>query len=281
MSLYMDPSATKAKQNAGLALAVVVGVAKIPGIIIGSLSNPKKGFNDILNTLNLVYSRNSTGFKVGLTLMALPAMLVLAPLAAVQKGMEVIGNVIAKPFKMIAGLFSQKPQITDEITVPVGSQQLSEKVEGCSNGVLASLLNSHIKSKIDANTLTVALQKSPEETIREFESKLAENPESVVVLSEKAHHETLKFISKSDDESLKQRFYDCCSQSVSRSQKFAPKTRNEIDEILEKETTANQTESSAKPPQKTTLDDTVESNESSNDSGQQIEREDGNAMRIS
>ncbi|HEN5500016.1 TPA: Dot/Icm T4SS effector SidG, partial [Legionella pneumophila] len=270
MSIYMDPEASKAKQNAGLALGVLVGLAKTPGIIIGSLLNPKQGFNDILNTLNLVYSRNSTGLKVGLTLMALPAMIVLAPLAAIQKGVEVIAETIAKPFKLIANLFKQKPESTDEITVSVGSKKVAEKEGSYSNTALAGLVNSKIKSKIDENTITVEFQKSPQKMIEEFESQLKENPGKVVVLSEKAHNAVLKFVSKSDDEALKQKFYDCCNQSVARSQKFAPKTRDEIDELVEEVTSTDKTELTTSPRQEPSMSSTIDEEENI-DSEHQIE----------
>ncbi|HAT9528728.1 TPA: Dot/Icm T4SS effector SidG, partial [Legionella pneumophila subsp. pneumophila] len=276
---YMDPEASKAKQNAGLALGVLVGLAKTPGIIIGSLLNPKEGFNDILNTLNLVYSRNSTGLKIGLTLMALPAMIVLAPLAAIQKGVEVIAETIAKPFKLIANLFKQKPESTDEITVSVGSKKVAEKEGSYSNTALAGLVNSKIKSKIDENTITVEFQKSPQKMIEAFESQLKENPGKVVVLSEKAHNAVLKFVSNSDDEALKQKFYDCCNQSLARSQKFAPKTRDEIDELVEEVTSTDKTELTTGPRQEPSMSSTIEEEESI-DSEHQIESGTESTMRI-
>ncbi len=82
MGIYMDPNASRAKQNAGLVLGALIGIAKLPGIIISSLVNPKESFNDLMHTLNLVYERDSTGLKIGLTLLAAPILLVIAPLAA-------------------------------------------------------------------------------------------------------------------------------------------------------------------------------------------------------
>lgn len=43
----------------------------------------------------------------------------------------------------------------------------------------------------------------------------------------------MKFILTCKDDALKQRFYDCCNQSVARGQKFAPKGRDEIDQLIQ------------------------------------------------
>ncbi|KTD63469.1 SidG protein, substrate of the Dot/Icm system [Legionella santicrucis] len=238
MGIYMDPQASKAKRNAALALAALVGIAKLPGIILSTLVNPKEKFNDLIHNINLVYERNSTGLKVGVTLLAAPILLVLTPLAAIQKGIEVIGSVIAKPFKLIANLFKQKPSSTDEITVPIGDS--TENMENRSNTILAELLNKKIKSKIDENTITIDYQESPEKLIIDFESKLKENPEKVAVLSEKAHNSVIKFIATCKDEELKNRFLDCCNQSLNRSNKFAPKTKDEINEMVKEVTPASE-----------------------------------------
>lgn len=48
MEVYMEPNASKAKQNAGLVLAAVVGLAKLPGIIVSSLINPIEAFESTL-----------------------------------------------------------------------------------------------------------------------------------------------------------------------------------------------------------------------------------------
>ncbi|KTD59108.1 SidG protein, substrate of the Dot/Icm system [Legionella sainthelensi] len=234
MGIYMDPQASKTKQNAGLALAALVGIAKLPGIILSTLVNPKDKFNDLIHNINLVYERNSTGLKVGFTLLAAPILLILAPLAAIQKGIEIIGSAIAKPFKLVANLFKQKLTSTDEITVPVGDA--SENQENYSNTKLAERLNKKIKSKIDENTITIEYHKSPEKLIIDFELKLKENPEKVVVLSEKAHNSVIKFIATCKDEELKNRFFDSCNQSLNRSNKFAPKTKDEITEMVKEVT---------------------------------------------
>lgn len=278
-SIYLDPEASKTKQNAGLVLGVLVGLVKIPGIIIGSLLNPKAGFNDILNTLSRVYSRNSTELKVGLTLMALLPMIVLAPLAAIQKGVEVIAETIAKPFKLIASFFEQKPQSTDEITVPVGSKKVAEKEGSYSKTALAGLVNSKIKSKIDEHTITLEFQKSPQKMIEEFELQLKENPGKVVVLTEKAHSAVLKYVSESDDEELKQKLYDCFNQSVTRSQEFAPRTRREIDELVEEVTSTDKTELNTGSRQEPLMSSSI-GEEKGIDSEHQIESIIESKMRI-
>ncbi len=161
--------------------------------------------------------------------------------AAVQKGIEVIGSVIAKSFKFITALFKQTPTVTDEITVPVGKP---ENQGSYSNTMLAGLVNSHIKAKIDENTVVIDSSKSPQELIAEFEVELGKNPRTVVVLSEKAHDSVMEFIANCEDKDIKQRFYNCCNQSLARSNKFAPKNRDEIDELVKEGITKTEQQSS-------------------------------------
>ena len=98
--------------------------------------------------------------------------------------------------------------------------------------MLAGLVNSKIKSKIDENTITIEYQKSPQKLIEEFELKLKDNPQKIIVLNPKAHDSVMKFIATCKDDGLKQRFYDCCNQSLARSQEFVPKSRDEIDQLV-------------------------------------------------
>ncbi|HEO1338776.1 TPA: protein SidG, partial [Legionella pneumophila] len=159
------------------------------------------------------------------------------------------------------------------------SKKVAGKEGSYSNTALAGLVNSKIKSKIDENTITVEFQKSPQKMIEEFESQLKENPGKIVVLSEKAHNTVLKFVSQSDDEALKQKFYDCCNQSVARSQKFAPKTRGEIDELVEEVTSTDKTELTTAPMQEPSMSSSIEDEENM-DSTHEIEGENERVVRI-
>ncbi|KTD54479.1 hypothetical protein Lsai_3301 [Legionella sainthelensi] len=89
------------------------------------------------------------------------------------------------------------------------------------------------KSNIDENTLIIDYHESPKKLIDEFELKLEENPNKVVILSPEAHDSVLSFIMAHEDVELKQKFYSCCTQSLMRIQKFTPKTTEETDELVQ------------------------------------------------
>ena len=235
MKTYMDPNASKTMHNTGLALAALVGVAKLPGMLINSVVAPKEKLDDLLYNINVVKQRNSTGLKIGTAIAAIPALTILAPCAAIQKGLQVTGSIIAKPFQFVTNWFKEKPVNEDEITVPVGSEPQSSNNNDSSytSTMLAALLNSKIKSKIDENSIHIEYQESPQKLIEEFESKLQENPQKIIVLSPQAYDSVINFISICQDDALKQRFYDCCNQSIVRGQKFAPKGINEIDQLVQ------------------------------------------------
>ncbi|WP_115701544.1 protein SidG [Legionella sainthelensi] len=218
---YMT-SATPIRKNANLALVALVALAKTPNIFFRGLVNPKEQFEDILYNLNLIYDRNSTSLKVGATLLAAPALLVSATLAAAQTGAGIVGSTINKPFHYIRNLFNQNPINTDEVTAPMSNEKMQ-----------AALLHRKIKSNIDENTLIIDYHESPKKLIDEFELKLEENPNKVVILSPEAHDSVLNFIMAHEDVELKQKFYSCCTQSLMRIQKFTPKTTEETDELVQ------------------------------------------------
>ncbi|KTD63672.1 SidG protein, substrate of the Dot/Icm system [Legionella santicrucis] len=240
ISLYMEKDSSKLQQALGITIGSLVSVAKLPGIIADAVLDPTASLDDLVDTLDLIYERDSTKLKVGMTILSSPALVCLGAMSGIQKTFELA----ATPFKFLYHKLSHQPKESmDLITVPVGGYKQEESASSSyTNTALASLVNQGIKQKLDANTITIAKQKNPKDTLDAFAKALSDNPKMVVVLDAKAHTQLLSYVLKPENAEQKQLFYKCCNQSVAQAAAFEPKTKEGIREFIPEERRPQQTQ---------------------------------------
>jgi hypothetical protein len=228
VELIVNDASTDTQKNQGYLLLIGTGIAKIPSLILESILNPKKIFNQIMGYVNVIFEREtwnpwiSVLLKVGVILLTFIPLVLLAPLVLIQ-------NVLAtlfQPIQSFINLFKKSNEDNDESTHNINYG------DGCIGNQALALLNGNIKTKIDDNTLTVEQQKSPIDTINAFEDALIANPKKIVVLNQRAHDSILKFINNGDDTDAKQRFYTCCNLSLARVKNYTPKNKQEVNDIV-------------------------------------------------
>jgi len=197
--------------------------------MIDAVLDPKAALDDLVSTLDLIYERDSTKLKVGMTLLSLPALITLGAMSGVQKTLELT----AAPFQFVYHKLShQTVESMDLITVPVGGYQPEASISSSYNTSLAGLVNQGIKKQLDDQTISIAKQKNANDTLNAFATALNDNPKKVVVLDPKVHDQLLSYVLKSEDADIKQRFYQCCNQSVARAAALQPKTKEEIRQFI-------------------------------------------------
>ncbi len=211
ISLFMDKKTSTLQKTAGVTLALLVGVAKLPFALLGALTNPQRAIDAIFDTVQLTYERNSTALKVVATTIAIPLVTLLAPFAVIQSGLQFI----AKPFKWIGKIFSQKNKLSfeDTITSPVNKVEVPSSYKDALDKMAKAT-----SIKIDANEIIVEQQRKPQETLKLFKLTLDEHPEKVVILSENAITQLAAYIRKNPK--LNKEYADLCTQAASRLMKY-------------------------------------------------------------
>ena len=104
-------------------------------------------------------------------------------------------------------------------------------VKGSTDSEIIFALFLQLAKKHQSNK-TLNIEEVLQDTLDAFATALNDNPKKVVVLDPKAHDQLLSYVLKSEDADIKQRFYQCCNQSVARAAALQPKTKEAIKQFI-------------------------------------------------
>tara|TARA_R110002110_G_scaffold415807_1_gene656400 strand:+ start:148 stop:5097 length:4950 start_codon:yes stop_codon:yes gene_type:complete len=208
-TLLFDDKASPAKKiGAGFA-AVPISLAA--GLIAGGkkLANPLKSFNELTSFVKYAHSRPSTGFKIGATILAAPAIAVMA----IPAGIQFTGK------KLISGIGKAASSIRKRFSSSKQSSLIEDNVDIQDKDISKGLsIEAKIKSELEAHT-TYVNSHNPTDALNQFQTalKATAGPVAFDKKTEKLVNKRInKIKNKETQERVRQRYQAMCLESIGR-----------------------------------------------------------------